>query len=105
MFNGVPYLVGYLILSYAHYAWTATIFKTLLLTGRFISGLGMGWASTVVSVSRIGSNPSNQDQLLRTQHIRVLSNLDTLLSGSTSDLRGDQLLSHFVIPEAHAILM
>ena len=51
MFCGVPYLIGYLTLSYAHYTPTATAFKVLLLTGRFISGVGMGWASTVVSVS------------------------------------------------------
>ena len=51
MLCGVPYLIGYLTLSYAHYTPTATVFKVLLLTGRFISGMGMGWASTVVSVS------------------------------------------------------
>ena len=51
MFCGVPYLIGYMILSYAHYAPTATAFKILLLTGRFISGVGMGWASAVVAVS------------------------------------------------------
>ena len=53
MFNGVPYLVGYLILSYAHYASTATVFKALLLTGRFISGLGLGWSCAVCPVSPI----------------------------------------------------
>ena len=51
MFCGVPYLIGYMILSYAHFAPTATAFKGVLLTGRFISGMGMGWASTAVSVS------------------------------------------------------
>ena len=52
MFCGVPYLIGYLTLSYAHYAPTATAFKVLLLTGRFISGVGMGWASSVAPVSQ-----------------------------------------------------
>ena len=51
MFNGVPYLVGYLILSYAHYAPTATVFKAVLLAGRFMAGLGMGWSSSVCPVS------------------------------------------------------
>ena len=51
MFCGVPYMTGYLILSYAHYAPTASAFKGLLLTGRFISGLGFGWASAVTPVS------------------------------------------------------
>ena len=51
MFCGVPYLIGYMILSYAHFAPTAIAFKGVLLTGRFISGVGMGWASTAVSVS------------------------------------------------------
>ena len=51
MFCGVPYVIGYMILSYAHYAPTATAFKILLLTGRFISGIGIGWSSPVVAVS------------------------------------------------------
>lgn len=51
MFCGVPYIIGYLLLSYAHYASTATAFKAILLTGRFISGLGVGWSSAVVPVS------------------------------------------------------
>ena len=51
MFCGVPYLIGYLILSYAHFAPTAIAFKVLLFTGRFITGVGMGWASAVVPVS------------------------------------------------------
>ena len=50
MFTGVPYMTGYLILSYAHYASTATTFKALLLTGRFLTGLGLGWASAVTPV-------------------------------------------------------
>lgn len=44
---GVPYLVGYLILSYAHYMPTALGFKTLAFTGRFLTGVGMGWAGSV----------------------------------------------------------
>ena len=51
MFCGVPYLIGYLILSYAHYVPIATAFKVLLLTGRFISGLGQGWGAAVAPVS------------------------------------------------------
>ena len=50
LFSSVPYVLGYLLLSYAHYSSTATVFKTLLLIGRFVSGLGMGWASTVAPV-------------------------------------------------------
>ena len=52
LFSSVPYLLGYLLLSYAHYSSTATVSKTLLLIGRFVSGLGMGWASTVAPVRR-----------------------------------------------------
>lgn len=53
MFTGIPCLAGYLILSYAHYSSTATTFVILLFTGRFISGVGMGCISSVVSVSRV----------------------------------------------------
>ena len=53
MLCGIPYLIGYMMLSYAHYAPTAIAFKVLLFTGRFITGVGVGWASAVVPVSYI----------------------------------------------------
>ena len=52
LFSGLPYVAGYMTISNAHFTETATTFKALLLTGRFVSGIGMGWASAVVSVSR-----------------------------------------------------
>ena len=51
MLGGVPYLIGYLMLSYAHYLPTAVGFKCLILIGRFITGVGMGWSYNVCSVS------------------------------------------------------
>ena len=44
---GVPYLIGYLTLSYAHYMPSAQGFKSLAFTGRFLTGVGMGWAGSV----------------------------------------------------------
>ena len=51
LFSGLPYLAGYIMISYAHFSASATAFKALLLIGRFVTGIGMGWASAVVSVS------------------------------------------------------
>ena len=51
VFSAVPYLVGYLMLSYAHFSATVAGFDCLLLTGRFLTGVGMGWASAVGPVS------------------------------------------------------
>ena len=51
MFTGVPYMTGYLILSYAHYSTNATVFKILLFGGRFMTGVAMGSSSVVVAVS------------------------------------------------------
>jgi hypothetical protein len=51
MFCGVPYLLGYLLLSYAHFVPTPAAFKALLLAGRLLAGFGMGWASAVAPVS------------------------------------------------------
>ena len=51
MFTGVPYVAGYLTLSYAHYSTNATIFKIFLFGGRFMTGVGMGSTSVVVPVS------------------------------------------------------
>ena len=53
VFSGVPYIIGYLILSYAHDSPTALSFKALALTGRFITGVGMGWAGSVGPVSQL----------------------------------------------------
>ena len=50
---GLPYLIGYLILSYAHYMPTALGFKSLALTGRFLTGVGMGWAGSVGPVCSV----------------------------------------------------
>jgi MFS family permease len=43
---GIPYLIGYLFLTYAHYMPTALGFQALALTGRFLTGVGMGWAGS-----------------------------------------------------------
>ena len=51
LFSGLPYLAGCMMISYAHFSASATAFKALLLIGRFVTGIGMGWASAVVSVS------------------------------------------------------
>ena len=51
IFSGVPYIIGYLLLSYAHYSPTATAFNCVLFTGRSLAGFGMGWASAVSPVS------------------------------------------------------
>ena len=73
LFSGLPYLVGYMTISYAHYAASsATTFKALLLTGRLVSGIGMGWASAVVSVSLPLVNPlmdSLHSKWLPCQHL------------------------------------
>ena len=51
MFSGIPFVTGYLILSYAHYSANATAFEILLFAGRFMTGVAMGSVSVVVPVS------------------------------------------------------
>ena len=51
VYCGLPYLAGYLVISYAHYAPTATAFKSILLAGRLLTGVGLGWGSAVGPVS------------------------------------------------------
>ena len=53
MMCGVPYLLGYLVLSYAHYLPTAVSFKCLILIGRLLTGMGMGWACSATPVSSV----------------------------------------------------
>ena len=49
--NSVPYLVGYFVILSAYLATNGIVFKTALMVGRFITGIGMGWTYTVVPVS------------------------------------------------------
>ena len=51
----VPVVFGYLVISYAHYLPTAVSFKAVLLTGRFFTGIGLGWGIMVGPVSCINN--------------------------------------------------
>lgn len=57
MLVGIPYLVGYLMMVYAHFITNAIGFKVVLLIGRFITGVGLGWSclATPVSVRIVSS--------------------------------------------------
>ena len=50
MLVSIPYLIGYMMIAYAHLATDAVVFKVILLIGRFFSGVGLGWASLAVVV-------------------------------------------------------
>ena len=53
MLVSIPYLIGYLMITYARFASDPVVFKTILLIGRFFSGVGLGWSSLAVVVSDI----------------------------------------------------
>jgi MFS family permease len=50
MFTGVPFMLGYLIVSYAHFSQTNEQFVLVLYAGRLLTGVGMGSASAVFNV-------------------------------------------------------
>ena len=50
--NAVPYLLGYMIILVSCLVHNGVIFKVLLMLGRFITGVGMGWATLGVHVSK-----------------------------------------------------
>ena len=47
---GVPYLVGYLMMTLAYLIGDIAAFKAVLLTGRLLTGVGMGWSCLAVPV-------------------------------------------------------
>ena len=47
---GVPYLVGYLMVALAHLIGDFAAFKAVLLTGRLLTGVGLGWSCLAVPV-------------------------------------------------------
>ena len=51
MFSGIPILIGYLLISYAHFSSISRDFMIFLFAGRFMTGVGMGVVATVVCVS------------------------------------------------------
>ncbi len=51
MLVSIPYLIGYMMITYARFASDPVVFKTVLLIGRLFSGVGLGWSSLAVVVS------------------------------------------------------
>ena len=51
MLVGILYLSGYLMIVYSHMLNSATAFKTILLLGRFLTGVGLGWSCLTGPVS------------------------------------------------------
>ena len=51
MLVGIPYLSDYLMIIYAHTLNSATAFKVVLLLGRFLTGVGVGWSCLAGLVS------------------------------------------------------
>lgn len=47
----LPYFVGYLMISYAHFIYNPVAFKTVLFLGRFLTGVGLGWSCLASPVS------------------------------------------------------
>ena len=89
MLGGVPYLIGYLMLSYAHYLPTAVGFKCLLFIGRFVTGVGMGWAGSSGPVSIHSCNTMFCEVILtHTIKYKILSPQVYIGELSSAKLRG-----------------
>ena len=48
--SAVPYFTGYIMISYGHYLPTAISFKCILLVGRFLTGIGVGFSYSLCPV-------------------------------------------------------
>ena len=49
--NTVPHFMGYFLMMLTYLIVKPVIFKSLLIVGRAISGVGLGWTLVVVPVS------------------------------------------------------
>lgn len=47
----IPYFGGYLMIAYAHFISNPVGFKSVLLFGRFFTGVGLGWSCLASPVS------------------------------------------------------
>ena len=52
----LPYFFGYLMMVYAHMIGLPALFKVVLMFGRFLTGVGIGWTSSVMPVSIASCN-------------------------------------------------
>ena len=52
----LPYFVGWIMLGISWYIKNSIAFKVILLAGRFITGIGVGWASLIGPVSYLKNN-------------------------------------------------
>ena len=68
MLVGLPYLVGYLMVAYARFAVTRAGFISVLLLGRLLTGVGLGWSTLAVSVSLIRSPRDSIGKTIRTRN-------------------------------------
>ena len=73
MLVGIPYLVGYLMMVYARFIPSALIFKVVLFTGRFFTGVGLGWSCLATPVSFLFRHTSKKKcGSLRIQACKVI---------------------------------
>ena len=47
----LPHFFGYLTMVYAHMIQHPVVFKMVLMFGRFLTGVGLGWSTLVTPVS------------------------------------------------------
>ncbi len=49
--DSMPFLSGYFVILSSYLTNSGVYFKVLLIVGRFLTGIGMGWAHVAVGVS------------------------------------------------------
>ena len=76
MLVGIPYLVGYLMMVYAHFINQALVFKVVLLVGRFFTGLGLGWSCLATPVSIVSAQTPRRTLQKHLQYILICSTND-----------------------------
>lgn len=50
---GLPHFFGYLMMVYAHLINHPVLFKVVLMLGRFLTGVGLGWTLLATPVSEL----------------------------------------------------
>jgi len=53
IYNTAPYTLGYFIILSSYLISNGFLFKVILIVGRFITGVGMGWGMLIVPVSNL----------------------------------------------------
>ena len=72
--NSAPFAAGYFIILFSYLITSnAALFKSILIVGRFITGVGLGWAHLIVPVSSYNAQLAAESDEAALQYVCLVA--------------------------------